>query len=98
MVTNTLKPVIMKSLLFLLLVTLTAAKLFAQSNELIGRISNKQGEKMSSVSIVIKETREGTTSNNNGRFKLTTKKSLPLTLEFTSVGFQPYSVRITNTS
>src|SRR6476469_2707444 len=87
----------MKPLFYLLLINFTVLQVSAQSNIIKGKISDYQGEKLSSVSIIIKETGEGTTSDNNVRFTLTTKQSNPLTLEFTSIGFQAFQIRVTNT-
>ncbi|MCW3108372.1 MAG: TonB-dependent receptor [Segetibacter sp.] len=87
----------MKSLFFLLLINFTAVQVFAQPNVVTGKITDKQGEKLSSVSVVVKETGEGTTTDNKGSFRLTTKKAFPFTLEFTSVGFQAYQIRVANT-
>src|SRR4051812_17593075 len=97
MVINALNLHIMKSLFFLLLINFTAVQVFAQTYLLKGKITDKQGEKLTGVSVVIKETGEGTTTDNNGRFRLTTKKDLPLTLAITSVGFQAYQIPVTST-
>ena len=78
----------MKSILFLLLVNFLALHVVAQSKQVRGQVINKEGEHLAGVSVLVKETREGTTTNNNGEFKLVTKKEFPLTLEFTSVGFK----------
>jgi outer membrane receptor protein involved in Fe transport len=88
----------MKQIIFLLLLHLIAVQVFAQSNVIKGQITDKQGEKLISVSVVIKETGEGTTTDKSGVFRLTTKKSFPLTLQFTSVGFQAYQRNVTNTA
>jgi hypothetical protein len=86
----------MKTIFYLLLLNFIAVQVFAQSNIITGKITDRFGEKVPSVSVVIKETGEGTTSDNDGRFRLTTKRPTPLTLEFTSVGFQAYKIRVTS--
>ncbi len=88
----------MKTMLFLLLINSLALHVFAQSNQVRGQVTNNEGEHLAGVSVIVKETREGTTTGNNGEFKLTTKKDFPLTLEFTSVGFKSYQVPVTNTN
>jgi outer membrane receptor protein involved in Fe transport len=98
MVINALNLHIMKSLSFLLLINFTAVQLLAQAYLLKGEITDKQGEKLTGVSVVIKETGEGTTTDNNGVFRLITKKAFPLTVQITSVGFQAYETRVTNTN
>ncbi len=86
----------MKSILFLLLINLSALHVFAQSKQLRGQVTNNEGEHLPWVTVIVKETREGTITDNNGEFKLSTKKDFPFTLEFTSVGFKSYEVPVTN--
>ena len=88
----------MKTILLLFIINLLALQVFAQLNHFRGRVTDKDGELLVGVSVILKETREGTTTNNNGEFNLSTKKDLPLILEFTSVGFKPYEVSVTNTN
>src|SRR3954453_20803437 len=65
---------------------------FAQGNnfiEISGTVENQQTkEPLQSVSIQIKGTPSGTTTNNAGQFKLKTNNKFPLTLIFSSVGFE----------
>lgn len=87
----------MKPLFYLFLTHCIALQVVAQSHIITGKITSGQGEKLAGVSVVIKETAEGTTSDNNGQFKITTKRPYPLLVEFTSVGFQPSHISITGT-
>jgi outer membrane receptor protein involved in Fe transport len=87
----------MKPLFYLLLINFTAVQVFGQSNMVKGKITDQQGEKLKSVSVIIKETGEGTTTDNEGRFTLITKQPNPLTLEFTSIGFRTHQIRVINT-
>lgn len=47
-------------------------------------------ETVSSVSVLIKGTEEGTYTDDRGNFVINTRQKLPLTLVFTSVGFEPF--------
>ena len=51
-------------------------------------------ETVSSVSVVIKGTDEGTYTDDRGNFALTTRKKLPVTLIITSIGFEPIEVEV----
>jgi outer membrane receptor protein involved in Fe transport len=66
---------------------------FAQENSLIevsGRVNDEQTKKpLGSVSVNVKGAITGTVTNDSGYFALRTKLKFPLTLVFTSVGFQP---------
>lgn len=65
---------------------------FAQGNNLIeisGTVENQQTkEPLPSVSIRIKGTGTGTITNNAGRFSIKTNNIFPLTLIFSSIGFE----------
>src|SRR5688572_21019297 len=49
------------------------------------------------VSVIVKETNQGTYTNSNGEFSLTVTK-LPVTLIFTSVGYDTYEVSVSDAS
>jgi outer membrane receptor protein involved in Fe transport len=71
---------------------------FAQSVTITGRVTNavtKEGVNAASVSV--KGGSEGAFTDQNGAFKLTVK-SLPVTLVFTSVGFESQDVNVTDAS
>ena len=54
-----------------------------------GTVKNTvSNETVSSVSVVIKGTDEGTYTDDKGNFTLSTKQKFPLTLIFTSIGFE----------
>ncbi|WP_051084357.1 TonB-dependent receptor [Segetibacter koreensis] len=65
---------------------------FSQGNNLIeisGTVENQQTkEPLASVSVQIKGTVAGTTTNNLGQFTFKTKNKFPLTLVFSSIGFE----------
>src|SRR5687767_4651001 len=51
-------------------------------------VDQEKREPLSDVSVQIKGTVAGTTTNNSGYFTLRTRSKLPFTLVFTSIGFQ----------
>ncbi len=62
-----------------------------------GNVKNKTSrETVSSVSVVIKGTDEGTYTDDKGNFSLSTKQKLPVTLVITSIGFEPIEVVVNN--
>ncbi|MCO5239022.1 MAG: TonB-dependent receptor [Chitinophagaceae bacterium] len=69
---------------------------FSQSKTLSGTVKNSTSrESVSAVSVIIKGTTEGTFTDARGNFKLVTGKSLPLTLVFSSIGFETREVEVT---
>ncbi|MCO5238259.1 MAG: TonB-dependent receptor [Chitinophagaceae bacterium] len=73
---------------------------FAQStNTLTGTVRNSiSKEAVSAVSVVVKGSTEGTFTDPRGNFKLTTNKALPVTLVFSSIGFETKEWEVTGTN
>src|SRR5215203_3409691 len=69
------------------------AQLNAQENtivEVTGKVTDEQNKSpLTGVSVNIKGSIAGTITNDSGYFSLRTKLKFPLTLIFTSIGFQP---------
>lgn len=64
-----------------------------------GTVTNAAtGEKMPGVSVSVKGTLAGSVTDANGKFKITTSRSLPLTLAFTYIGFSGQEVTVTEAS
>ncbi|HSK12976.1 MAG TPA: carboxypeptidase-like regulatory domain-containing protein, partial [Phnomibacter sp.] len=64
-----------------------------------GTVTNAASkETVSSVSVVIKGSDEGTYTDDRGNFTLTTRRSFPLTLVFSSIGFGTVEKRVSNAS
>lgn len=62
---------------------------YSQNTVITGNIKNgSNNEAVPAVSVTIKGSDGGTFSDEKGNFKLTTTKALPLTLVFTSIGFE----------
>lgn len=71
---------------------------FAQTTTVTGNVKNSSTEDVvPAVSVTIKGTNVGTFTDGNGNFRLTTSQNPPFTLVFTSVGYDPIEVNVTNT-
>jgi outer membrane receptor protein involved in Fe transport len=87
------KLVIMRNFLPLVVVLLSilfsGVTLYAQEVVTIkGTVKNQtSGESVSSVSVIIKGSEEGIYTDDKGSFTISTRKSFPLTLVFSSIGF-----------
>lgn len=55
---------------------------------LSGKVIDSEGEPLPGVNVVVKGTIVGTPTNPDGTFELTVRQDLPLTLQFSAVGFQ----------
>lgn len=77
-------------------VSLQAANVSALSPpvEIKGRVLNKAGSPLDGVSIVIAGTKNGTTTNADGRFAISVPSGENVVLEVSSVGFQTQTVRV----
>ncbi len=77
---------------------LISGNTYAQGNNLIyisGRVIDKDnGNPLGGVSVGIKGSVTGTITSDSGQFTIRTKFKFPLTLVFTSVGFQPQEFEV----
>lgn len=74
---------------------LFAAVGFSQETILSGTITNSvSGEPVPAVSVTVKGTHVGTFSNEKGIFRMATGHALPLTLIFTSIGFDSQELTV----
>jgi hypothetical protein len=62
--------------------------------EIKGRVVNQKGEPLANVSIIVAGTRQGTTTDANGRFVLTAPDNKGIVLEISIVGFQTKTVKL----
>src|SRR5690606_2908674 len=70
---------------------------FSQETILSGTVTNSiSDEPVPAVSVEIKGTHTGTFSNEKGVFRLSTGRSFPLTLIFTSIGFNSQEFTVSN--
>lgn len=81
------------------LLLLTSSVLLAQENSIIhisGTVKDQtSGETLPGVSIHIKGTVAGTTTDNQGRFTLKTRLKFPFTIVFSSLGYQGQEFEVT---
>src|SRR5215207_8607831 len=88
------------TLYFVLLVLfpiLSFTSVYSQGTNLLeisGQVLDQEKNPLSSVSVQIKGTIAGTITNNDGTFRIRTKNKFPLTLVFSSSGFQPQEFEV----
>jgi outer membrane receptor protein involved in Fe transport len=92
-----MKKNILFSEIFLLLM-LWATISFSQGITLKGQVKNDNNEPVQSVSVSVKDKNTGTYTDENGKFRLTTKDALPLTLIFSSIGYETREELISDVS
>ena len=81
-----------------LIANIFTTSVFAQNVTISGNVKNSATQENSSaVSVTIKGSDVGTFTDDKGNFSITTK-SLPTTLVFTSVGFEPQEVAVSSAS
>ncbi len=86
-------------LVVLLIICLLSIPTFAQNNTLSGTVRNTSTkEGVPAVSVTIKGSSSGTFTDEKGIFKLVTSKQLPITLIFTSVGFETKELTVPTAS
>src|SRR5687767_10241222 len=89
-----------KSCRFMALLLLSGLLTIASNaqNVISGTVRNSSSKDVvPAVSVIVKETNQGTYTNSNGDFSISVPK-LPVTLVFTSVGYDTYEVSVNNTS
>jgi len=70
----------------------------AQTQSITGRVINSvTHETLSSVSVLVKGTPEGTYTDEKGNFKIVTKQKLPLVLVISSIGYEAGEMEINST-
>ncbi|MGI4022385.1 MAG: TonB-dependent receptor domain-containing protein [Janthinobacterium lividum] len=74
---------------------------FAQMNDnyiLSGIVKDDTGQPLPSVSVKIKGSTTGTTSNLQGKFSITSNAKFPIRIVFSSIGFLPQEFEVKNSS
>jgi hypothetical protein len=80
----------------LLFFVLVATSVFSQTS-LSGNVKNAAtNEIVPSVSVEIKGTDAGTFTDDKGNFRITTSRPLPLTLIFSSIGYDPQEITVSS--
>ena len=87
---------LLAAFLFMNVFTIAA---FAQTNTISGTVRNNMNKDVvPAVSVTIKGSKAGTFTDERGNFRITTDQKLPLTLVFTSIGFEPQEVTVNDAS
>src|SRR5215470_12889896 len=87
------------SLLVLFSALCISSTVFSQSVTISGTVHNSTNkEVVPAVSVAIKGTSIGTFTDEKGNFKLSTTQRPPLTLVFTSIGFEAKEVTVSSVS
>ncbi|MCG2616656.1 TonB-dependent receptor [Terrimonas sp. NA20] len=85
-------------LVVMMMSCLFTTTVFAQSVSVSGNVRNNSSQEVvPAVSVVVKGTSTGTFTNSDGDFSLNVTK-LPVTLVFSSVGYENYEVTVTDAS
>jgi hypothetical protein len=80
-----------------LITALFSLQALAQTVTITGTVRNSLSkEGVPAVSVTVKGTSSGTFTNDKGNFSITTSAKLPLTLSFSSVGFEAKDVEVSN--
>lgn len=82
----------MKKAFILLIILLVPFWLFAQEHTISGKVTDAQGNPLPGVTVVVKGTENGTTTNAEGNFKLSAKPAD--VLNFTFIGYQSQAVPV----
>ncbi len=89
----------LKSFALLILVNIFSILTFGQTSTITGNVKNSNtGDEVPAVSITVKGSNEGTFTDDKGNFKLITDKPAPLTLVFSSIGYELKEVAVSGTS
>lgn len=91
-----MKPNLIAAIISIIILCCSVAN--AQTQVITGRVTNNATkENISSVSVLVKGTTEGTFTDEKGNFKITTKQKLPLVLVVSSIGFETKEMEISST-
>ena len=88
-----MKTNVLPGLLALWLVALLAVPAFPQNASVSGRVTSQSGEALPGVSILMKGSKSGTTTNADGQYQFTVSTAEP-TLIFSAIGFVTQEVSI----
>ena len=86
-----------KLVFFLVAVVLSIGQIWAQSRTVTGKVTDDKGNSMPNVSVIVKETVIGTTTNADGNFSLSVPANAKV-LVFSSVGLGEKEISLTSAS
>src|SRR5436189_3463918 len=84
----------MKKLLACLLMTCMISAAYTQTKTVTGKVTDAGGTPLLGISVTIKGTRSGTTTAENGTFKLTVPENAVLTIS--GIGYEPTEMNVRN--
>ncbi|MCS3795944.1 SusC/RagA family TonB-linked outer membrane protein [Niastella sp. OAS944] len=84
----------MKKFISLLLITCSMFTVYSQTKSVSGKVTDASGNPLIGISVTIKGTMSGTTSNPDGTFKLNVPENA--TLVFSGVGYEPTEMSVRN--
>lgn len=89
--------VVQKKICMLLLATLAFTASSVAQNNISGTVKDKDGQPLAAVSVTVKGTNKGTSTNANGDFSLTSVSDRA-TLIFSATGFAPQETKVSGTT
>src|SRR5436190_7933316 len=93
MIQKKLLPVL--SIILFMLLLMSSLQLLKAQNVIKGTVRNSiTNEELPAVSVLIKNSSEGTYTDDRGRFLITTQQKLPLTLVISSIGLDSKELKI----
>lgn len=69
------------------------SNIFSQTT-IRGKILDEQGESLLGANVIINGTSQGTVSDQNGNFNLTTSKNIPFEIEVSFIGFGSKNITV----
>lgn len=82
-----------------MMIMLSISSIAQQAVTISGNVKNSTSkDAVSAVSVIIKGTNLGTFTDDNGNFKITTVKALPITLVISSVGYATQEINVSDAS
>lgn len=91
-----MKKIFLKILILCFFIALQV-QLLAQEKVINGKVSNKEGDPIANVSVMVKGSKVGTVTDGSGNFSLTVSEKTK-TLVVTSIGYQPLEVSISGST
>ncbi len=86
----------LSSILILLFTSLFPVSSYSQNVVISGNVTSTNNEPLTAVSITVKGSGSGTTTDDRGNFKLSSSLKPPLTLLISSVGYALQEVMVSN--
>ncbi len=82
----------MKSFYFYIVILLFCSEAVAQKSSVTGLVTDTEGKPVIGVNIIVADTRAGTATDENGRYKIENLSPGNYTLKFSAVGYSPVTI------